>query len=144
MDWVIGDLKLSCSLVYLGDINVFSCIFGEHLTHLEKVFKRLLKANLKLKPRKCNFFKEHLEFLGFIISQDGLQPVPLKVEAIEKMQVPTNKRDVQVFLGMIGYYRRFIPNFATFGDPCFIFSVLTLTFSGALTVRLPLTPLKEC
>ena len=115
----MGDLKLSCVLVYLDDINFFSRTFGDHLSHLEEVFKRLLAANLKLKPRKCNFFKEHLEFLGFIISWDGLRPVPSKVEAIEKMQPPSNKRDVQVFLGMIGYYRRFIPNSAELGDPLF-------------------------
>lgn len=119
MDAVMGDLKLTSVLVYLDDINVFSRTFHEHLRHLEEVFQRLLKANLKLKPRKCNFFKEHLEFLGFVISKDGLRPVPAKVEAISHMQVPANKRDIQVFLGMIGYYRRFIPNFAQLGDPLF-------------------------
>ncbi|KAJ9075970.1 hypothetical protein DSO57_1039670 [Entomophthora muscae] len=99
MDTVMGNLKLTSVLVYLDDINVFSQTFNNHLQHLEEVFQRLLAANLKLKPRKCNFFKEHLEFLGFIISQDGLCPVPLKVEAIEQMQIPANKRDVLVFLG---------------------------------------------
>ena len=119
MDAVMGDLKLTSVLVYLDDINVFSRTFQDHLQHLEEVFKRLLKANLKLKPRKCSFFKEHLEFLGFTISKDGLRPVAAKVEAIKKMQVPANKRDIQVFLGMIGYYRRFISNFAALGDPLF-------------------------
>lgn len=57
MDSVLGDLKLSCVLVYLDDINVFSQTFEDHLEHLEAVFKRLISANLKLKPRKCNFFK---------------------------------------------------------------------------------------
>ena len=103
MHTVMGDLKLTSVLVYLDDINIFSRTFHEHLRHLEEVFQRLLKANLKLKPRKCNFFKEHLELLGFVISKDGLRPLPAKVETISHMQVPANKRDIQVFLGMIGY-----------------------------------------
>lgn len=108
IDTVMGSLKLSCVLVCLDDINVYSQTFSNHLEHLKAVFKKLIYAGLKLKPRKCNFFKEHLEFLGFMVSKDGLWPVPAKVEAIKLMQTPSNKRDIQVFLGLIGYYRRFI------------------------------------
>ena len=63
MDTVLGDLKMSCVLVYLDDINVFSRTFNEHVLHLEEVFKRLAKANLKLKPKKRVFFKEQIEYL---------------------------------------------------------------------------------
>ena len=72
----------------------------------------LLAADLKLKPKKCSFFQEQSDCLGFIINKTGLQPQPSKIEAITKMQRPTNKRDIQVFLGMIGYYRQFIPLFS--------------------------------
>ena len=57
MDSILGDLKLSCVLVYLDDINVFFKTFTDHLQHLEEVFKRLLANNLKIKPSKCSFFK---------------------------------------------------------------------------------------
>ena len=119
MDDMLSDLKLSCVLVYLDDINVFSRTFNEHLEHLEEVFRRLAAANLKIKPRKCDFFKEQLDYLGFVVDTHGLRPQPAKIEAIEKMKVPTNKRDVQVFLGMIGYYRRFVDNFSRKGEALF-------------------------
>ena len=104
MDIVLGDLKLSCALVYLDDINVFSRTFTTHLADLESVFKRLLHTNLKIKPRKCHFFKEQLEYLGFVVSSKGILPQEDKITAITKMPYPNNKRDVQVFLGMVNYY----------------------------------------
>ena len=63
MDTVLGDLKMSCVLVYLENINVFSQTFDEHVLHLEEVFKWLAKANLKLKPKKCVLFKEQIDIL---------------------------------------------------------------------------------
>ena len=102
MDFILSNLKLSCVLVYLDDINVFSRTFNEHLQHLEKVFKRLKDANLKIKPSKCSFFKEQIEYLGHIVSKEGLKPQPCKVEAVKKMPISKNKKDIQVFLGMMG------------------------------------------
>ena len=61
VDHVLADLKFSCVLVYLDDINVFSQTFTDHLSHLEEVFKQLIAANLKLKPKKCTFFKEQID-----------------------------------------------------------------------------------
>lgn len=117
MDSIMSDLKLSCVLVYLDDINVFSKTFSDHMSHLRAVFTRLCKAGLKLKPSKCQFFKNSLEFLGFVVTSKGVKPVPAKVEAIEKMKTPENLRDIQCFLGMLGYYRRFVPKFATLAEP---------------------------
>jgi hypothetical protein len=119
MDTILGELKLSCVLVYLDDINVFSKTFNQHMEHLEEVFKKLMKANLKLKPKKCVFFKNEVEYLGFIIDENGLKPQPAKIEAIQKMSAPISKRDIQVFLGMTGYYRRFISNFSKIAEPLF-------------------------
>ena len=91
MDCVLSDLKFSCVFVYLDNINIFLCTFTDHIDHLEEVFKWLLAAGLKLKPKKCSFFKEQINYLGFIINKTGLQPQPSKIEAITKMQQPTNK-----------------------------------------------------
>ena len=117
MDSIMSDLKLSCVLVYLDDINVFSKTFSDHMSHLRAVFTRLRKAGLKLKPSNCQFFKNSLEFLGFVVTSKGVKPVPAKVEAIEKMKTPENLRDIQCFLGMLGYYRRFVFEFATLAEP---------------------------
>ena len=119
MDSVLADLKFSCVLIYLDNINVFSKTFNEHLLHLEQVFIRLAQNNLKLKPKKCHFFKDRIDYLGFIVSKDGLLPQPDKISAIEHMSTPANKRDIQVFLGMVGYYRRFISDFSKIAQPLF-------------------------
>lgn len=77
MDTILGDLKFSFILVYLEGIKVFSRTFNKHLEHLEEVFKRLALANLKVKPWKCQFFKDQLEYLGFVIDRDRLRPLTL-------------------------------------------------------------------
>ena len=139
MDSILGDLKLSCDLVYLDDINVFSKTFTDHLQHLEEVFKRLLAINLKIKPSKCSFFKSQLEYLGFVVDPHGLRPQPAKVDGINKMAAPSNKKDVQVFLGMVGYYRRFIPNFSKHTEPIFWILKRKLNLPGKNSVKLHLS-----
>ena len=94
MDSVLADLKFSCVLIYLDDINVFSKTFNEYLLHLEQVFICLAQKNLKLKPKKCHFFKDRIDYLGFIVSKDGLMPQPEKISAFECMTTPANKRDI--------------------------------------------------
>ena len=76
---------------------------------------------MKLNPSKYLFFKSQIEYLGFTIDANGLQPQESKIEAINRMPAPVNCRDVQVFLGILGYYWRFIPNFATQAGPLFAF-----------------------
>ena len=97
---------------YLDDILVFSSDVDSHLEHIKILYQKLREANLKLKESKCNFLKKHVQYLGHIISGEGLEPVPEKLEAIEKMPPPTTPKEVKQFLGLIGYYRKFIPRFA--------------------------------
>lgn len=137
MDYILSDLKLSCVLVYLDNINVFSRTFNKHLKHLEEVFSRVVKKNMKLKPSKCHFFKSQVDYLRFVIDKNGLCPQDPKVEAINKMSTPANKRDVQVFLGMIGYYQRFVPNFATITGPLFNLLRKETTSFGAQPAKTP-------
>ena len=104
MDSIFRDLKLSCVLVILDDITVFSSTFTNHLEHLNSVFSKIREAGLKLKPSKCSLFKEQLELLGHEVTQTGFKTMTTKIEAINKMLPPTNLREVQVFLDMMGYY----------------------------------------
>ena len=85
MDSVLRDLTLSCVLVYLDNITVFSVTFVNHLKHLHSVFQCLQEARLKLKPSKCSFFKEQLKFLGHEVTKSGIKPMNTKVEAIDRM-----------------------------------------------------------
>ena len=78
---------------------------------MEEIFIRLKAAGLKLKLEKC-FFKRHIQYLGHLISADGIQPLPEKLESIAKMPAPKNPKEVKQFLGLVCYYRKFIPRFA--------------------------------
>ena len=94
---------------YLDDIIIYSRSEKEHL---EEIFTRLKAAGLKLKLEKCCFFKKHIQYLGHLISADGIQPLPAKLKSITKMPVPRNPKEVKQFLGLVGYYRIFVPRFA--------------------------------
>ena len=97
---------------YLDDIIIYSRSEKEHLEHLEEIFSRLKAAGLKLKLEKCCFFKKHIQYLGHLISAEGIQPLPEKSESIAKMPAPKNPKEVKQFLGLVGYYQKFVPRFA--------------------------------
>ena len=111
---LINDVLKGCNFAmgYLDDIIIYSRSEKEHLEHLEEIFTRLKRAGLKLKLEKCCFFKKHIQYLGHLISADGIQPLPEKLESIAKMPAPKNPKEVKQFLGLVGYYRKFVPRFA--------------------------------
>ena len=94
---------------YLDDILIYSSGVEAHLEHLRKVFLRLREAKLKLKASKCSFFKKHIQYLGHLVSGDGIEPLPEKLEAVENMPPPKTPKEVRQFLGLVGYYRKFVP-----------------------------------
>lgn len=91
-------------------------MFEDHLLNLGKVFDRLKKAGLRLKPTKCHLAKPQLEYLGYIVSAQGIAADPKKVQAIKSFPVPANLKTLRSFLGLTLYYRRFIPCFAAEGS----------------------------
>ena len=103
--------------VYIDDIIVFGKTLEEHLSNLEKVLETLRKANFKIQPDKSEFLRTEVEFLGFIVSKDGLKPNLKKVEAIHKYPEPTNVKELRAFLGLSGYYRRFVKDYAKMAKP---------------------------
>ena len=110
---LINDVLKGCNFAmgYLDDIIIYSRSEKEHLEHLEEIFTRLKKAGLKLKLEKCCFFKKHIQYFGHLISADGIQPLPEKLESIAKIPAPKNPKEVKQFLGLVGYYRKFVPRF---------------------------------
>lgn len=117
MTHILRGLEWDICLVYIDDLIIFSRSFDEHLIHLEKVFKRLREADVKLKPSKCHFVKSQVEYLGHIVSAEGVRPNPAKISAVKEFPVPKNVKDLRAFLGLCNYYRRFVKGFAQIASP---------------------------
>ena len=113
----LGDLNMTWCVVYLDDIIVFSDNPKDHIVRLEAVFQKLASAGLKLKPSKCFFFKEEIDYLGHLVSGKGVATSPKKIETVIKWPVPQTVYDVRSFLGFVGYYRRFIRDFSKISKP---------------------------
>ena len=107
----------SFAMTYLDDIIIFSETEEQHLAHIEEIFKRLEAADLKMKRSKCDFFKKHIHYLGHLISADGIRPLKEKLDSIHDMPAPCNSKEVKQFLGLVGYYRKFVPCFAALSWP---------------------------
>ena len=105
------------SFTYLDDVLVFSETYNDHLHYLNTVFKKFQKAGLKIKLSKCKFFKTHLHYLGYRISANGLEHLPEKLEAIKSLASARNIDEAHQILGLLGYYRKFVPAFANITLP---------------------------
>lgn len=103
--------------VYLDDIIVVGYNLKNHLENLNCILKRLSEFNLKIQLDKCEFLKRETEFLGHIISSEGVKPNPEKIEKIIQWPIPKNQKEIKQFLGLVGYYRRFIKDFSRITRP---------------------------
>ena len=115
---MMGILKdFPFAIAYLDDIIIFSKTLQEHLSHICMVFEKLQTANLSMKKSKCNFFSREIQYLGHILSTTGIRPLPSKTHAIQHMNPPTTPKQVRAFLGLVGYYRKFIKGFTKVAKP---------------------------
>ena len=117
MESCLGDLHLQYCIIYLDDIIVFSKTPDEHVKRLRSVFKKLDQAGLHLKPSKCEFFKKRVQYLGHIISANGIETNPKKIEAIIKWPQPQTVTQMRSFLGFCNYYCKFIHRYAQIAKP---------------------------
>ena len=105
------------AIAHLDNIIIFSKTPQEHLSHIWMVFRKLKSANLWMKKSKCSFFPKEIQYLGHILSATGIRPLPAKTHAIQNMKPPTTPKQVRAFLGLVGYYRKFIKGFAKITKP---------------------------
>jgi hypothetical protein len=112
MDRVLKGMKWHKCMVYLDDIVLFSTDMATHLRDMEELFARLAEAGLKLKLSKCHLIQERIPFLGHVVSAKGIETDPAKVAAVTSIPAPTKTEELRRFLGMMGYFRKFIPDFA--------------------------------
>ena len=113
----LGELNYSTCLVHLDDIIIYSCMQEEYIIHLQAMLECFQLHRLKLKPSKCEFFKEKIEYLGHCVSSKGVWPSRDNLKAITKYPKPTMYITTKGFVGLVGHYRHFIKDFARITDP---------------------------
>ena len=102
---------------FIDDVCVFSNTFAEHINHLSEILKAFRKANLTLRPKKVQLVRTTVEFLGHIVGSGCKRPADTKLSVIEKIVRPSTKKQIRSFLGVVGFYRVFVPNFAEKAQP---------------------------
>ncbi len=119
MTEVFKNLGNSFLKIFVDDLNVHSDHWHNHLQHLEAVLSRLREVNLKLNPSKCYFAAGSVVFLGHVVSKEGTRPDPSKIDGVRGFSAPTTVVNVRSFLGLTGYYRRFIKGYSKLASPLF-------------------------
>ena len=117
MEMCIGDQQYITLLFYLDDICVFAETADQMLDRIQLVFNRLKEFSLKIKPRKSHFFQAEVDFLGHILSKNGVSPNPEKINKVRDWPTPMSSKEIHSFIGLASYYRRFIPNFTKWAGP---------------------------
>ena len=106
-------------IVFGDDVLIYSLSFDDHAKHLRAVLGRLKEAGLVVNTKKCQFAKPQVRFLGHLISAGSASPLPDKVKSIEDFPIPQTRKQLQTFLGLAGFYRRFISSFSSIAVPLY-------------------------
>ena len=109
MNNILASFSMDRVMAYIDDVLVMGKSFEDHLQTLAEVLKCLNRHGLKIKPQKCKLFCSQVQFLGHLVSSEGLQPVPDNLKAIMEYPPPKTLKGVRRFMGMVNFYRRFIP-----------------------------------
>ena len=141
MTGVLKDLPFA--MAYLDDIIIYNSTPKENLQHIKTVFQKLCHAKLSMKLSKCHFFAKEIQYLGHILGVEGIRPVPAKTEAIKAMHPPVNLKQVCAFLGLVGYYREFIKNFAKIAKPLTVLTHIDIKFEWKDTHHCAFMKLKD-
>ncbi|XP_062203827.1 uncharacterized protein LOC133906051 [Phragmites australis] len=117
MNSVLSDLLRKCVVMFIDDILIYSKTWQDHVKHLQLVFEILQANGLKVKLSKCCFAQQQLAYLGHVISARGVQTDPDKISIIKDWPTPSTVKEVRSFLGLVGYYRKFVRHFGHLSKP---------------------------
>ncbi len=117
MERCLGNMNLDWAIAFLDDLIIFSNTLEDHEQRLRQALQRLRSFGLKLSPEKCHFFQRSVKYLGHVVSELGIHTDQSKVEAVHGWPSPNNMKELRSFLGFLGYYRRFIKDFAKICQP---------------------------
>ncbi|KAJ9536518.1 hypothetical protein OSB04_un000312 [Centaurea solstitialis] len=129
-------------IVFIDDILIYSKTAEEHGEHLRKVLEMLKREQLYAKFSKCEFWLKEVQFLGHIVTQEGIKVDPAKIEAIKDWESPKSPSEVRSFLGLAGYYRRFIEHFSTIATPLMALTKKDIKFEWSSTCERAFNNLK--
>lgn len=117
MELVLAGVDTKSCLVYLDDIIIFGKTEEDHLENLETVFQKIRQAGMKLKPRKCLLARKEVVFLGHKVGREGVQPDPANIAKVQNWPEPETSEDLKSFLGLVGYYGRFLEGYSDLVKP---------------------------
>jgi hypothetical protein len=104
-------------LVFFDDMLIYSKTLEDHIQHIRVVFELLQKDRWKVKLSKCKFAQRHISYLGYVISDQGVSTDPMKISAVVQWPTPSSAKELRSFLGLAGYYRKFVKNFGVISKP---------------------------
>lgn len=117
MNSVLMGINVVKAFIYFEDIIIYATDLDDHEMKLRDVLSRLQKYNLQLQPSKCQFLQKEVIYLGHLITEHGVKPDPAKIECVKNHPVPKNVTEIKQFLGLSGYYQRFIANYSHIAKP---------------------------
>src|SRR5690349_4952694 len=117
MNDMFRDLIGKVLFVYIDDVTIYTKTFKEHMEVLEEVLRRIQKHRMYIKPKKCTFAAEEVHLLRHIINKEGVKTDPSKISAVKEYPVPESKTEVRAFMGLVGYYRHYIPRCSKIAEP---------------------------
>lgn len=117
MNHILAPWLRKCVVVFIHDILIYSKNLEEHVQHVKMVFDLLREHQFKVRLSKCSFGQQQLKYLGHIISGAGVATDPSKIDSVLKWQTPSSVKELRGFLGLAGYYRRFVKDFGIIAKP---------------------------
>ena len=143
MDLVMKGLHYSVLVLYLDDVVIFSSTAMDMIQKIEIVLQRLQLAKLKVKPSKCHLLQTEITFLGFVINEKGVSTCPSKIAEVVEWPAPTNGHEIKSFLGLTGYYRKFIKNYSEIVAPLNRLTSSSVKFEWTEDCKLAFETLKK-